>query len=65
MITDLAEHEGVTVAFVCRLLPLTCLAPDLFEAILDGRQPKGFKLAELLGNGSLVWEEQRQVLERA
>jgi hypothetical protein len=28
-ITDLAEHERVTVAFVCRLLPLTCLAPDI------------------------------------
>jgi hypothetical protein len=36
-ITDLAEHEGVTVAYVCRLLPLTCLAPDIVEAILDGR----------------------------
>jgi hypothetical protein len=39
-ITDLAEHEGVTVAHVCRLLPLTCLAPVVVEAILDGRQPK-------------------------
>jgi hypothetical protein len=28
-ITDLAEQEGVTGAYVCRLLPLTCLAPDL------------------------------------
>jgi hypothetical protein len=27
LITDLAEQEGVTVAYVCRLLPLTCLAP--------------------------------------
>jgi hypothetical protein len=27
-ITDLAEHEGVTDAYICRLLPLTCLAPD-------------------------------------
>jgi hypothetical protein len=26
-ITDLAEQEGVTVAYVCRLLPLTCMAP--------------------------------------
>ena len=60
MITDLAEHEGVTVAFVCRLLPLTCLAPDLVEAILDGRQPKGLRLVELLGNGPLVWGEQRR-----
>lgn len=27
-ITDLAEQENVTDAYVCRLLPLTCLAPD-------------------------------------
>ena len=59
-ITDLAEHERVTVAFVCRLLPLTCLAPEMVEAILDGRQPKGLRLAELLGNGPIVWEEQRR-----
>jgi hypothetical protein len=58
-ITDLAEQEGVTVAYVCRLLPLTCLAPDIVEAILDGRQPKGLRLAEMLGNGPLGWEEQR------
>jgi len=44
-ITDLAEQEGVTDAYVCRLLPLTCLAPDIVEAILDGRQPKGLRLA--------------------
>jgi hypothetical protein len=58
-VTDLAEQEGVTVAYVCRLLPLTCLAPDIAEAILDGRQPKGLRLAEILGNGPLRWEEQR------
>jgi ParB-like chromosome segregation protein Spo0J len=58
-ITDLAEQEGVTDAYVCRLLPLTCLAPDIVEAILDGRQPKGLRLAEMLGNGPLDWNEQR------
>ena len=58
-ITGLAEREGVTAAFVCRLLPLTCLAPDIVEAILDGRQPKGLRLAEMLGNGPVAWEEQR------
>ena len=58
-ITDLAEQKGVTDAYVCRLLPLTCLAPDIVEAILDGRQPKGVRLAEMLGNGPLGWEEQR------
>ena len=58
-ITDLAEQEGVTDAYVCRLLPLTGLAPDIVEAILDGRQPKGLRLVEMLGNGPLAWEEQR------
>ena len=58
-ITDLAEQEGVTDAYVCRLLPFTCLAPNIVEAILDGRQPKGLRLAEVLGKGPLGWEEQR------
>jgi len=58
-ITDLADQEGVAVAYVCRLLPLTCLAPDIVEAILEGRQPKGLRLAELLGNRPVLWEEQR------
>jgi hypothetical protein len=58
-ITDLAEQEGVTDAYVCRLLPLTCLAPDIVEAILDARQPKGLRLTDMLGNGTLGWQEQR------
>jgi hypothetical protein len=58
-ITDLAEQEDVTDAYVCRLLPLTCLAPAIVEAILDGRQPRGLRLAEVLGNGPVAWEEQR------
>ena len=59
-ITDLAEQEGVTDGHVCRLLPLICLAPDIVEAILDGRQPRGLRLAEMLGNGPGGWEEQRR-----
>ena len=40
-ITDLAEQEGVTDASVCRLLPLTCLAPDIVEAIWTGGSRRG------------------------
>jgi hypothetical protein len=54
--------EGVTVASACRLLPLTCLAPDIVEALFGGRQPKGLRLAEMLGNGPLAWNEQRERL---
>ena len=52
-------------AYVCRLLPLTCLAPDIVEAILDGRQPKGLRLAEMLGNGPSAWKAQRERLGSA
>jgi hypothetical protein len=59
-ITDLAEQERVTDAYVCRLLPLTCLAPDIVEAILDGWQPRGLRLVDVLGNGPLAWSAQRE-----
>ena len=42
---ELAEAEVVTRSFVNRVLG--SLAPDIQEAILDGRQPKGMQLEEL------------------
>jgi ParB-like chromosome segregation protein Spo0J len=59
-ITDLAAQEGVTDAYVCRLLPLTCLAPDIVEAILDGRQSKGLSVAALRRGVTPAWEAQRR-----
>jgi hypothetical protein len=35
-VTDLAEQEGVTDAYVCRLLPLTCLAPTSWRRSSTG-----------------------------
>ena len=58
-ITDLAEQQGGTAAYVCRLLQLTYLAPDIVEAILDGRQPKSLRLAEMLGNVAFAGNAQR------
>ena len=40
-VTDIAAREDVNDANVSRLLPLSCLAPDIVEAILDWRRPKG------------------------
>ena len=54
----------MTLAYVCRLLPLTCLAPDIVAAILDGRQPKGITLADLLRDVPLAWEDQRAAWRR-
>jgi hypothetical protein len=44
---EIAEAEGITRSFVNRLLRLTLLAPDIQEAILDGRQPNGMQVEEL------------------
>jgi hypothetical protein len=45
-----------------RLLRLTLLAPDIVEAVLDGRQPKGLQLKELTRSQPSKWEELRQRL---
>jgi hypothetical protein len=37
-ITELATLEKMNQSYVCRVLRLTLLAPDIVEAILDGRQ---------------------------
>jgi hypothetical protein len=59
--TDIAAHEKITDSFAARMLCLTLLAPDITEAILKGRQPKGLKLATLLC-GVPAWNEQQRVL---
>jgi hypothetical protein len=59
---ELAEAEGVTRSFVNRLLRLTLLAPDIIEAILEGRQPKAMQLEELTDAIPNDWEEQRNAL---
>ena len=58
--SEIAEAEKVTRGFVNRLLRLTLLAPDIQEAIVDGRQPKAMRLEELTGAMPSGWDEQRR-----
>ena len=57
---DLARAKGVAPSSVSRGLRLTLLAPDLVEAILDGRQLAGMQLGNLLEGFPLEWERQSQ-----
>jgi hypothetical protein len=57
---EVAEADGVTRSFVNRLLRLTLLAPNIVEAILDGRQPKGLQLEDVTRAMPITWDEQRQ-----
>ena len=43
---DLADAEGISRSYVCRVLRLTLLAPEIVEQILDGRPTAG--LAQFL-----------------
>jgi hypothetical protein len=57
---DVARREGATVRYVQRILQLNFLAPDLKEAILEGRQPIELNLENMRLALPLVWEKQRQ-----
>jgi hypothetical protein len=60
---EIAEAEGITRSFVNRLLLVILLAPDIQEAIIDGRQPRGMQLEELTGTMPSCWDDQRSRLE--
>ncbi len=58
-IAELAEREGIASSYMTRVLRLTLLAPDIVEAILDGRQGPEVTLARVLGPFPVEWEKQR------
>ena len=64
-VTELAEAEKINQSYLCRVLRLTLLAPDIVEAILDGRQPAGLQMDALLRPFPSEWMAQRQhILDR-
>ena len=60
----LAEREGVSRSYFTRLVRLSYLAPDITEAILDGRQPPDLTAEKLLEHSRLplAWPDQRTLL---
>lgn len=58
-INDLAEREGIAPSYMTRVLRLTLLAPDIVEAILDGRQGPEVTLGRLLKGFPVEWKGQR------
>ena len=61
-IADLAEREEIAPSYMTRVLRLTLLAPDIVEAILDGKQGPAVTLARVLEPFPVVWVEQQQSL---
>ncbi|WP_438826874.1 hypothetical protein [Rhodovulum iodosum] len=62
-IAELAEREGIAPSYMTRVLRLTLLAPDIVEAILDGKQAPGATLAGLLKLREARWSRQHLILQ--
>jgi hypothetical protein len=57
-IAEMAEREGIAPSYMTRVLRLTVLAPDIVEAILDGRQGREVTLARVLEPFPMEWHQQ-------
>jgi len=58
---ELCERESITAKYAQLILRLNFLAPKLKEAIINGTQPRHLKLADLMNNVPLLWNEQEEV----
>ena len=57
-IAELAEREGIAPSYMTRILRLTLLAPEIVEAILDGKQGPGETLWRVLEPFPAEWSRQ-------
>ena len=63
-VTDRAAGEKLDRGYLGRILMLTLLAPDIVEAILDGRQPPELGVHVLREGFPVEWGEQRDMFAR-
>ena len=63
-IREIANAEKINETYVGRVLRLTLLAPDIVEAILNGRQPAGLQLDGLQRRFPVEWRDQQAVFLR-
>ena len=61
---EIARDEGLTRSYVARVVRLAFLAPDITEAILNGRQPPELNAEHLVrcSRLPLAWDDQRRLL---
>jgi hypothetical protein len=59
-IGEMAAGEKLDRGYLGRLLQLTLLAPDLVEAIVEGRQADGVTLPALMEPFPTEWKQQRR-----
>ena len=58
-IKEIAAVENINQSYVARILRLTLLAPDVVDAIIDGRQSPEVTLPILMKRFDPAWSDQR------
>ena len=62
-VAELAESEGIAPSYMTRVLRLTLLAPDIVEAILDGKQGPLVTLVRVMEPFPVEWMSQGAAIE--
>lgn len=57
-ISELAEREGIAFTYMAQLMRLSLLFPEIVDAAMEGRQPAGVTLANLMDPFPADWKEQ-------
>jgi hypothetical protein len=57
---EIGKAERIAPSFVSRVIRLALLAPDIVDAIMDGRQPAHLTLRDLMGPFPVEWEGQKK-----
>jgi hypothetical protein len=62
-LADLAKQQGKCHKHLAKLVEISCLAPDIVTAVLDGKQPESFTVKKLQSAQlPLAWDQQRALL---
>ena len=61
-VEEIAVAEKINSSCVSRVLRLTLLAPEIVEAILDGRQATEMTLSGVMEPFAVAWHDQRRDL---
>jgi len=62
-LADLAKQQGKCHKQLAKLIEISCLAPDIVTAVLDGKQPESFTVKKLRSTQlPLAWDQQRALL---
>jgi hypothetical protein len=60
---EIAKAERIGPSFISRIIRIALLAPDIVDAILDGRQPAHLTLKDLMGPFPLAWKDQKTIFD--